>query len=113
MKLRTAYVVTRDMDRAAQFYEGLLGAKPAFRDGDNWTQYAGEGGSFALSSVGEAAQTAQSTVAVFQVDDLDAGAAAIEAGGGKVLERRDMGDHGTTLSFEDPDGNVAQLFAKN
>jgi predicted enzyme related to lactoylglutathione lyase len=87
MKLQNVYCVVRDMDRAERFYRDVFGAAPKFRDGDRWTQFSAGGASVSLSS-------------------------AEEAAGGTVLDRRDMGDHGRTLTFVDSEGNVAQLFQR-
>ena len=49
---------------------------------------------------------------VFEVDDIEAVSGALEAAGGEILGIRDMGDHGKTLSFRDPDGNLVQLYQR-
>jgi len=50
---------------------------------------------------------------VFEVDDIDAMTPSLKAAGGQVLDTRDMGDHGRTLSFRDPDGNLVQLYQRS
>ncbi|MNJ01870.1 Glyoxalase-like domain protein [compost metagenome] len=51
-------------------------------------------------------------IVVFEVDSLDTAASAIASAGGRVLSQRDMGDHGRTLTFADPSGNICQLFQR-
>ena len=111
-KLQNAYYVTRDMDRAVAFYRDALGLSLSFQDGARWTQMKAGDVNFSLASPDEAADGATGAVVIFEVDDLDASAAAIEAGGGSVLATRDMGDHGRALTFRDPDGNLVQLFQR-
>ena len=111
-KLQNAYYVTADMDRAVAFYRDTLGLDLAFQDGARWTQFKAGGINFALSSMDEAPEGAVGATVVFEVPDIAAAAAAIEAGGGEVLGERDMGDHGKTLTFRDPDGNLLQLYQR-
>jgi predicted enzyme related to lactoylglutathione lyase len=111
-KLQNAYYVTRDMGRAVAFYRDTLGLDLAFQDGDRWTQLKAGGVNFALSSLDEAPDGAVGATVVFEVPDIDAAAQAIGAGGGEVLGTRDMGSHGKTLTFRDPDGNLVQLYQR-
>jgi predicted enzyme related to lactoylglutathione lyase len=112
MKLQNVYCVVRDMDRAERFYRDVFGAAPKFRDGDRWTQFSAGGASVSLSSAEEAAAGLAGFAPVFEVDDIAAHGDKIAAAGGTVLDRRDMGDHGRTLTFVDSEGNVAQLFQR-
>lgn len=111
MKIQNVHYVARDMNRTCGFYEAL-GLSLQFRDGDRWAQFTTDGGKFALASVEEAAAGTQGGVVVFEVDSLDEGRARIEAAGGVVGTSRDMGSHGRTLSFTDPDGNACQFFER-
>jgi predicted enzyme related to lactoylglutathione lyase len=111
-KLQNAYYVTSDMDRAVAFYRDALGLKLSFQDGAKWAQLKAGDVNFSLASPEEAAAGATGAVVIFEVDDIDAAATALEAGGGTVLSRRDMGDHGRALTFHDPDGNLVQLFQR-
>jgi predicted enzyme related to lactoylglutathione lyase len=111
-KLQNAYYVTRDMDRAVAFYRDVLGLKLSFQDGSKWAQMKAGDVNFSLASLEEAAEGAQGATVIFEVDDIDAAVAALEAGGGAVLGHRDMGDHGRALTFRDPDGNLVQLFQR-
>jgi predicted enzyme related to lactoylglutathione lyase len=111
-KLQNAYYVTQDMDRAVAFYRDVLGLKLSFQDGAKWAQMKAGDVNFSLASPEEAAEGAAGAVVIFEVDDLDASKAALEAGGGTVLDTRDMGSHGRALTFRDPDGNLVQLFQR-
>jgi predicted enzyme related to lactoylglutathione lyase len=111
-KLQNAYYVTADMDRAVAFYRDTLGLDLAFHDGARWTQFKAGGVNFALSSAEEAPDGAVGATVVFEVPDIAAAAAAIGESDGEVLGERDMGDHGKTLTFRDPDGNLVQLYQR-
>ncbi|MFN8558251.1 MAG: VOC family protein [Dehalococcoidia bacterium] len=112
MKLQNAYYVTGDMERAVAFYRDALGLRMKFQDGAKWAQFDAGGVNFSLSSPAEAASGAVGAVVIFEVDDLDAIRARLEAGGATVLDSRDMGAHGRALTFRDPDGNLVQLFQR-
>lgn len=111
-KLQNAYYVVSDMDRACAFYRDALGLDLTFRDGDRWTQFKAGGVNFSLSSAEEAGPDAVGATVVFEVEDIAASQAAIEAAGGTVVSERDMGDHGRALTFRDSEGNLVQLFQR-
>ncbi|MGH6990024.1 MAG: VOC family protein [Stellaceae bacterium] len=113
VKIQNVYQVTRDMGRSLGFYRDLLGMNMKFQDGTNWAQLDAQGARFALASPEEAGAAARSnTVIVFEVDDLAAARAALEGAGAPILASRDMGSHGSTITSQDPDGNVIQFFAR-
>lgn len=111
-RLQNAYYVTRDMDRAVSFYRDALGLNVKFQDGARWAQFDAGGVNFSLSSPEEAAAGAQGAVVIFEVDDIDAVRDRLEAQGATMLDGRDMGSHGRTLTFSDLDGNLVQLFQR-
>jgi len=111
-KIQSVYTVVRDMDRMQDFYAKGLGLATRFRDGDAWCQFGVGSAGFALSSAAEAAAGAQGSVLVFETDDLAGARAGIEHAGGRFLLQRDMGTHGTVLTFSDPEDNLFQVFAK-
>lgn len=111
-KLQNAYYVTGDMERAVRFYRDALGLTMKFQDGAKWAQFDAGGVNFSVSSPEEAAENAQGAVVIFEVDDIEATRAKVEREGATVLGARDMGGHGRSLTFRDPDGNVVQLFQR-
>ncbi|CAN0553768.1 MAG: VOC family protein [Alphaproteobacteria bacterium] len=111
-KLQNAYYVTSDMERAVGFYRDALGLDLMFQDGEKWTQFKAGGVNFAMASDDEAPDGAVGATVVFEVDDIATMSAAIEAAGGEIFGTRDMGDHGKTLTFRDPDGNLVQLYQR-
>ncbi|MGH2588778.1 MAG: VOC family protein [Dehalococcoidia bacterium] len=111
-KLQNAYYVTEDMDRAVSFYRDTLGLALKFQDGARWAQFDAGGTNFSLSAPEEAAQGAQGAVVIFEVDDLDTVQGRLAERGASVLDTRDMGAHGRSLTFRDPDGNLVQLFQR-
>jgi predicted enzyme related to lactoylglutathione lyase len=112
LRLQNVFVVAERPDEMHAFYESALGLKLRFRDQDRWFQYGVGGSNIALACREEAAPATSGLVMVFEVDDLDAFRAQIEAAGGEILGVRDMGAHGTVLSLRDPEGNVVQLFKR-
>lgn len=111
-KLQNAYYVTGDMDRAVAFYRDALGLGLKFQDGAKWAQFDAGGVNFSLSAPEEAAPSAAGATVIFEVDDLDAARERLLAHSAAVLDSRDMGSHGRSLTFRDPDGNVVQLFQR-
>ena len=111
-KLQNAYYVTRDMDRAVAFYRETLGLGLKFQDGARWAQFDAGGVNFSLSAPEESGTDGGGAVIVFEVDDLDAMQARLAEQGVTVLDTRDMGAHGRSLTFRDPDGNAVQLFQR-
>ena len=71
-------------------------------------------GGHGLALVGqeEADPLARGAAPVFEVDAIEALSSLIDSLGGRVLQRRDMGDHGISLAVADPDGNVFFLLAR-
>ncbi len=111
-KLQNAYYVTRDMDAAVAFYRDALGLSMKFQDGAKWAQFDAGGVNFSLSSPDEAAEGARGGVVIFEVDDIEAARGRLVEHGATVLDSRDMGSHGRSLTFRDPDGNLVQLFER-
>jgi predicted enzyme related to lactoylglutathione lyase len=111
-KLQNAYYVTGDMERAVGFYRDALGLDLVFQDGTKWTQFKAGGVNFAVASEEEAPDSAFGATVVFEVDDIVVMSASIVSAGGELLGERDMGDHGKTLTFRDPDGNLVQLYQR-
>ncbi len=111
-RVQSVYYTVKDMDRAVAFYEGALGMKLKFRDGDKWAQFDGGNVSVALSSAEESASAEGGAVVALEVDDMAAYEAKLRAAGAAVLKRRDMGAHGIVVAFRDSEGNIAQVFAK-
>ncbi len=111
-QLHTTYYTVPDVGRATQFYSKVLNLQVSFTDADRWAQFNTPRGAFALSSVEESASGIGRAVAVFTVDNLDQIEAVVTALGARVVSRRDMGAHGRTLAFADPDDNIVQLLER-
>ena len=115
-----ATVAVSDMERAAAFYEGVLGLEPppAGSTGPMVRIYACGAGSRLQIYVSEHAGTGTATVASWSVDDFDAVVDGLLAAGA-TLERYDgmeadergvhaFGSHRVAW-IADPDGNVLSL----
>ena len=103
------YMVVDDMDRAQRFYEDALGLVTKFRDRSSWCQFDTGNVSFSLSSPEEAGGRAQGVVIVFKAEQLAGIRQQVEDAGGTFRALRDMGSHGTIVTFADPDGNDFQV----
>jgi catechol 2,3-dioxygenase-like lactoylglutathione lyase family enzyme len=112
------HLVVRDLERSLRFYMGVFGMEEQFRDGPKMV-FLSTPGSRDLITLNEdpaGAELAGVSGGVahfgFQLEDpgdLDAAIEAVEAGGGKLVER---GKHGGTEPFayiEDPDGYIIEL----
>jgi predicted enzyme related to lactoylglutathione lyase len=110
-KLKLAYYITQDMDRAVAFYRDALKLKLKFQDGARWAQFDVGGTSLALSSPAEAQEGAVGGTAMIEIEDLDGARAGIVKAGGTILGERAV-TGGRSLAFRDPDGNIVQLFER-
>lgn len=97
-----------------RFYRDVLGLPLKFQDGSRWAQFDAGGASFAVSAAGEGPATAGAgAVVVFEVEDLEAALARLQARGVPVEGGPvDMGAHGRYLTLRDPSGNPVQLFQR-
>ncbi|KQW54571.1 VOC family protein [Variovorax sp. Root411] len=111
-KIQSVYTVVNDMDKLLDFYSKVLGNRPKFRDADRWAQFGVGNTNFALSSRAEAAPRATASVIVFEAESLEGVREEIVAAGGVLVAERNMGAHGTVLSFTDPEGHPFQVFSK-
>lgn len=109
--VRSCYVPTADVPAMREFYEEVLGLVPKFADGDHWVQYGLKGTTFAIAGPRETPASSAGHVIVFEVSDMDALAAKLEAAG-QTPHIRDMGAHGRVLTAFDPAGQPIQFFAR-
>lgn len=112
LRLQNIYWVASDIARLSQFYEKALQFTLKFSDGDKWVQYSVGESNVALASIGEAPADVRGPVLVFEVTDVETVRAQAIRAGAHFIGERDMGSHGRTLTFEDPEGNVFQLFCR-
>lgn len=110
-----ATIPTRDMDRARQFYEGVLSLTPSDDEAGGITYHLG-GGTAAFLYPTQAAGTAQHTLMAWRVSDLDAVVDWMRSRGVQFEEYdypdlhtvngiADMGGERVAW-FKDPDGNI-------
>ncbi len=109
--IRSCYVPTIDVPAMREFYEESLGLVPRFSDEDHWVQYALKGAAFAIAGPRETPASSAGHVVVFDVSDMGALAARLEAAG-QTPHVRDMGGHGRVLTAFDPAGQPIQFFAR-
>lgn len=111
-RLQNIHFVAQDVAQVADFWQQALGLSLRFRDADRWVQLKAGDDSLAIASPDEGVADQVGAVPVFEADELQAHATAIEEHGGRIIGERDMGDHGRVLTFADPQGNVAQLLCR-
>ena len=111
-KLQNVYFPVPDVDAFAGFLEQALGLPLKFRDGDRWVQFDCGNSSISVSAPSEAPAGVSGPVPVLEVDDIATLRARIAELGGTILDERDMGDHGRTLAFAAPGGQVLQLLQR-
>jgi catechol 2,3-dioxygenase-like lactoylglutathione lyase family enzyme len=100
----TVFYQVCNMDRAIEFYEGLLGLKLLRREGRDWAEL--EAGDAVLSLSGELATKPHQggATVVLRAPDLGAVEARLAEGGVQRGPIEDMGG-ARMLQFFDPDGN--------
>lgn len=112
MRIQNIYLIASDTERLKRFYEEAFQFPVKFADGTRWVQFSVGGANIAIAAPEEAPEGAKGPIVVFEVADIiSASESAINAGA-RPLGERDMGSHGRTAAFADPEGNVFQLFAR-
>jgi predicted enzyme related to lactoylglutathione lyase len=101
-------VMVTDMDRAIDFYVGTLGLAERFRSPE-WSELAWHDAIVALHGGGD--ESERQTGLGFEVDDLEAACAAIEAAGGRVMQPpgERPGEPIRLAMTADTEGNVFSL----
>jgi catechol 2,3-dioxygenase-like lactoylglutathione lyase family enzyme len=110
-----------DMDRARAFYEGVLGLEGGTDTGDGGHDYpCGHGTDLHVFPSAEGAGRSSSTIAAFQVDDIEATVEELRSNGasfeqyGEPLktDERGIASTGDTKAawIKDPDGNLLGVF---
>jgi predicted enzyme related to lactoylglutathione lyase len=101
----------RDIKRAREFYEGVLGLKPTMESaGGMWVEYGMGQSTFAIGCYGDIWKpSSDGTVVAFEVDDVDAETARLKSKGVKFA----MEPYDTPVCrfaiIQDPDGNQILL----
>ncbi|WP_158816861.1 VOC family protein [Methylocapsa sp. S129] len=111
-RLQNVYYVVGDTEQARDFYENALGLSLKFSDPGRWVQFKSGDSNFALCIADEAPVGVRGATVVFEVEAIDPFRKRLTDAGAKIIAERDMGGHGTTLSFVDPAGNIVQLFER-
>jgi catechol 2,3-dioxygenase-like lactoylglutathione lyase family enzyme len=106
----TVYPV-KDMKRARDFYEGVLGLKPGESFQDAWQEYDFGGTCFAITSmIAEFVKPGTQGSVAFEVSDLPALVKKLRAKDVKFAEDELMDTPVCKMAFmKDPDGNTVSL----
>jgi predicted enzyme related to lactoylglutathione lyase len=96
-----------DIKRAREFYEGLLGLKPAMVSaGGMWVEYELGAGTFGIGCYGDVWKPSdQGTCVAFEVEDVDREIARLEKHGVKVSMAAMDSPICRFAIISDPDGN--------
>jgi predicted enzyme related to lactoylglutathione lyase len=96
-----------DIKRARQFYEGVLGLKPAMESaGGLWVEYEIGQGTFGIGCYGDVWKPSeQGTCIAFEVDDLDGELARLKSRGVKFSMQATDTPVCRFAIIYDPDGN--------
>lgn len=121
MRLRSAMVYVKDLERMKQFYGDMLGVKPTNQDWtDVWAAFDTDGARFALHAIPAeiakhieiasppAPREKAPVKLIFEVKDVEAERARLESLGIKML-RRPRQQPGEACDAVDPEGNVFQI----
>lgn len=101
-----------DMARARAFYEGVLGLVSSEEmAGGKWVEYDVGGATFALTNIAADSwkPSDQGTAVAFEVDDLDAMVAKVEASGATFFMPKSETPVCWMAIVHDPDGNKVVL----
>ncbi len=113
-----ATVFVSSMDRAVEFYTGVLGLKLTNRFGDNWaTVDAGKGLTIGLhpaSPTYPAPGTKRAVMLGLEINEaIDIVVDRLKDRGAKIKGAIMRGDAGNFAHFEDPDGNEIYFWEVN
>jgi predicted enzyme related to lactoylglutathione lyase len=121
MRLRSAMLYVKDLERMKRFYSGLLGVEPTNQNWtDVWATFDTGGFRFALHAIPrEIAQRIDITSPpsprekdpvklIFEVKDVESERARLESLGSRTL-RRPWQQPGEACDAVDPEGNVFQI----
>jgi predicted enzyme related to lactoylglutathione lyase len=100
-----------DIKRAREFYEGVLGLKPAMESaGGMWVEYEVGGGTLGLGCYGDVWKPSpDGTCIAFEVDDLDAEIARLKSLGVKFSMDTTPTPICNFAIILDPDGNQIMI----
>src|SRR5690242_4380478 len=104
-----------DLDRARDFYTGLLGLKSTGSYAGTWEEYDVDGVAFAVWKASEMTPPYFRKLKVtgslaFEVNDIDGFYEKLQAAGVEILQApTNNGNHCKTAYLSDPDGNIVTL----
>lgn len=111
MRVKNCFFTVQNMDRAAKFYSDVLGWPMQFQDGQRWAQFKLDGFTVALAASEESSVApGANAVMTVEVEDLHSVLKQLAAANVQAGPIRDMGSHGLTADFKDPEGNTIQLY---
>ncbi len=93
-----------NMNRAVDFYGGVLELSLDRREGNDWAEFSTGSGTLALSGELAVAPQKGGATVVLRAEDLDALSAKLDDAGATRGQVEDLGG-ARMLSFYDPDGN--------
>jgi len=108
--LEWAEIRSENYDRLVRFYRETLGLPIVFEEEDkNYIQFQ-VGKSDTYLAILKTRRKDRNFIPAIEVMDLDRAIEAFRAKGVKFVSEIDEGEHVRLIDFEDPDGNLLQLF---
>ena len=101
----------KDLDRALEFYEGVLGLALESRDGDRFCTLDGGGVTIALGAGDEAEATKGRVAVAYKVDDVEAVVKMLQNAGAELVHGPALGPHEFHAALADLDGNVFSIYS--
>ena len=101
----------KNLDRALELYQGVLGLPIKSRDGDRFCALDGGGITIALGAGDEGNATLGRVAVAYRVDDVEAVAAMLEEAGAVLVHAPALGPSEMYATFCDLDGNVFSIYS--
>jgi predicted enzyme related to lactoylglutathione lyase len=108
-KIAYTWYPTTDMDRAVEFYQGILGFKLLFK-GEDWSEFEIDGQRLALCKVDTLHQGRTSPGVSFMAQPIEIIIDTLSSKGVTFIEELKVYPYGKLVHFQDPDGNILGLY---
>ena len=108
-KIAFSYYSVSNMDRAADFYQNVLGLKLLFKK-DDWSEFEVNGQRIALHKTENKIQTSGGAVISFQAEPIEAVIKTLKNQGVRFVDDLQVFPYGKLAAFLDPDDNIIGLY---
>ena len=108
-KIAFSYYSVSDMDRAADFYQNVLGLKLLFKKED-WSEFELDGQRIALHKTENPGPTSGGAVISFQAEPIEELIKTLKLKGVRFVDDLQVFPYGKLAGFLDPDNNLIGLY---